>query len=235
MKKRILIPLIIAAVIIAGAFIYLSDYSRADTYAAGMLKSDDTVKVSQEEYGWFFDGPSDDAVCVFYPGGKVEETAYSPLLHRLAAQGVDSCVLKMPLKLAFFDIDKADVFLENHHYKKVYLAGHSLGGVAAAAYAAGNPGSADGLILLASYPAEKLDDSLETVLIYGSGDGVLNTEKLENSKPLLPPGTKEYIIDGGNHAQFGSYGPQKHDGKATISPGEQISETVDIILRTIND
>ena len=235
MKKRIIISIIIAAVLFTGAFFYLSDYSRADENAVSMLESDDTVKVSQEEYGVFFDGPSDDIALVFYPGGKVEETAYAPLLHLLAAEGVDSCVLKMPFKLAFFDIDKAEEFTSKHNYKKVYLAGHSLGGVAAASYAAKNPDSADGLFLLASYPASKLDDNLETVFIYGSDDGVLDTEKLEKSRSFLPPDTAEHIIEGGNHAQFGSYGPQKHDGKASITPGEQVSETVDIILKSIKE
>jgi hypothetical protein len=29
------------------------------------------------------------------------------------------------------------------------------------------------------------------------------------------------VIEGGNHAQFGSYGPQEGDKPATISPEEQ--------------
>lgn len=42
------------------------------------------------------------------------------------------------------------------------------------------------------------------------------------------------IPDGGNHAQFGSYGTQKGDGAATISAEEQCKITVDTILKTIN-
>lgn len=40
-------------------------------------------------------------------------------------------------------------------------------------------------------------------------------------------------IEGGNHAQFGSYGAQKGDGTAAISAEAQIDETVDVFLKNI--
>ncbi|MBR0081818.1 MAG: hypothetical protein IJP98_03650 [Clostridia bacterium] len=43
----------------------------------------------------------------------------------------------------------------------------------------------------------------------------------------------EHVIDGGNHAQFGSYGLQAGDGIARISPQQQIDETVSVIVGTI--
>jgi len=36
-------------------------------------------------------------------------------------------------------------------------------------------------------------------------------------------------IEGGNHAQFGSYGPQPGDNEATISAQEQLDQTVEAI------
>lgn len=42
-------------------------------------------------------------------------------------------------------------------------------------------------------------------------------DKLEEGRKLLPKGSKEKCIEGGNHAQFGSYGKQKGDGEARIS------------------
>ena len=53
----------------------------------------------------------------------------------------------------------------------------------------------------------------------------------ESSKENFPAVSEEYIIDGGNHAQFASYGMQKGDGIATISPDNQVSETSEIICR----
>jgi hypothetical protein len=49
----------------------------------------------------------------------------------------------------------------------------------------------------------------------------------------LPEDTKYIVIEGGNHPQFGYYGPQKGDGKASISLLEQQKITVDEILALI--
>lgn len=46
-----------------------------------------------------------------------------------------------------------------------------------------------------------------------------------------PGSYTECVIDGGNHAQFGSYGLQSGDGAAAISPEEQQQSAVDAILR----
>ena len=42
----------------------------------------------------------------------------------------------------------------------------------------------------------------------------------------LPLKYKEVVIKGGNHANFGDYGRQKKDGKASISRDKQQSITV---------
>jgi len=42
----------------------------------------------------------------------------------------------------------------------------------------------------------------------------------------LPASFEEYIIEGGCHAGFGSYGPQDGDGAATITGDAQIEETI---------
>jgi len=42
-----------------------------------------------------------------------------------------------------------------------------------------------------------------------------------------------FVIEGGNHAQFGNYGAQKGDGKASITADEQQEKTVEIILKFI--
>lgn len=40
---------------------------------------------------------------------------------------------------------------------------------------------------------------------------------------------RELVIPGGNHAQFGLYGPQDGDGEAGLSPGEQRALVADEI------
>ncbi|MBQ6265931.1 MAG: hypothetical protein IJK60_10835 [Clostridia bacterium] len=227
---KLLVPIVLIIALICGGAVYVNDYYRADGVALSALQSDGSVAVSKEYFGYYFDGPSTENALVFYPGGKVEETAYAPLLHKLAARGVDVFLVKMPARLAFFGINKADDLTANFNYSRWYIGGHSLGGVAASSYASKNAASFDGLILLASYSTKALPESLDTLLVYGSLDGVLNTGSYEQCKQNLPGGFTEVIIEGGNHAGFGSYGAQKGDGQAAITPGEQTKKTAEIIL-----
>jgi hypothetical protein len=39
------------------------------------------------------------------------------------------------------------------------------------------------------------------------------------------------IIEGGNHAQFGDYGPQPGDNQATISRADQQAQTVEAVVK----
>ena len=60
MIKKILICLsVISLVLISGTGIYLSNYYHADETALEALHSDGNVRVSETDYGWLFDGPSD--------------------------------------------------------------------------------------------------------------------------------------------------------------------------------
>ena len=211
--------------------IYTEQYYHADESAQASMKSDDTVKVVQTEYGWLFDGPSEVDALIFYPGGKVEETAYAPLLHYLAGQGIDVCLVKMPFRLAVFGVNKADHVMTQYNYDHWYIGGHSLGGVMAANYAAEHSSQLTGVFMLAAYPAKSLDENTRAIIIYGSEDGVLNMGKMEEANRYLPENSEKYIIEGGNHAQFGNYGNQKRDGNATISSEEQQLRTVALILQ----
>lgn len=215
MKKWI--PPAVLAVLLLIFCLWVSDYYHADETALDALQSE---LVTQTDYGWLFDGPGDSSVLIFYPGAKVQETAYAPLLLQLSDSGMDVCLVKMPFHLAIFGANKAEAIQSRHDYTKTYIGGHSLGGVLAAMYAANH--DLDGVILLASYPTRELDEPM--LIIYGSEDGVLNTDRVEKAEQY---GTVEdTVLYGGNHAQFGNYGTQKGDGEATISAVEQQAETV---------
>ena len=89
----------------------------------------------------------------------------------------------------------------------------------------------DGLILLGSYSTADLSGSgLAVLSVYGSEDGVMNREKYDGYRPNLPEGFTETVIEGGNHAYFGAYGEQEGDGTATVTPAEQLEQTVEAIL-----
>ena len=55
------------------------------------------------------------------------------------------------------------------------------------------------------------------------------------NKHLLPNDTQWIEIEGGNHAQFGYYGDQLFDGKATIDRKEQQRQTLQEIIITLNE
>ena len=93
----------------------------------------------------------------------------------------------------------------------------------------------DGLVLLAAYSTADLSGTdLKVLSIYGDEDGVMNAKKYEKYKSNLPEGFTEHILDGGNHAQFGMYGEQKGDGKASLSNHAQITQTASKIVSFIH-
>ena len=168
-----MVPAGFAILIILGFFLYISDYYRAGDKTLKALESD-SVSVTQAEYGWFFDGPAENRCLIFYPGAKVDETAYAPLMHVLAANGVDVCLVRMPFHLAAFGMNTADGVMAQSEYDRWYIGGHSLGGAVAANYAAVH--DLDGVILLASYPTRDVDEPM--LIICGSEDGVVNQKRL---------------------------------------------------------
>ena len=230
--RRWIIPACV--LVTAAAFlIYTGNYYHADSFAQGALEPDGAVSVTQTRRGWFFDGPSGDDALIFYPGAKVEETAYAPLLHLVAAEGMDVFLVKMPFHLAVFGKNRADDLIPEYDYDHWYIGGHSLGGAMAADYAAGHGSQLSGVILLAAYPTKPLDEGLTVTTIYGSGDGVLNMTRLEKSGKYLPEGSRTFVIEGGNHAQFGNYGEQDGDGEASISAEEQQRQAAQLIMRSL--
>ena len=234
LKFRILVPVfaVIQAAILA-FILWTSVYYRAGEAALAAMHSDSSVSVKETKTGWMFDGPSEDEALIFYPGAKVEETAYAPLLRGLAEAKMDVFLIKMPFHLAFFGINAADKVIGSTGYDRYYIGGHSLGGAMAAVYAAGHEDSMDGLILLAAYPTKQT--GLDTILIYGSEDKVLNMSRVEDAEGLVSGSYKKYCIDGGNHAQFGDYGKQAGDGIAGISAGEQWRLTMEETIRFLED
>lgn len=197
------------------------------------LQTGDGVTVTQAAGGWAFSPSSSEptAAFVFYPGGHVDARSYAPLAREIASRGYLVVVPKVPLSLAFFDINAADRARDTFPAITTWVVGgHSLGGVAAALYAQSNPIVTRGLVLYASYPAGGADFSrsdLAAASITGTLDGVVNKQSLADSYPMLPADADLTPILGGNHAQFGSYGPQPGDNPATITPQRQWSLAAD--------
>lgn len=237
----IVLGLIIAIVVSFLAWSAL--YYKASEDALRLLESDENILVLTDKDLVFI--PRDkvsDTGLIFYPGGKVEEKAYSYLGHALATEGYKTFIVKMPLRLAVLSPAAAqDIIRQEKGIDRWVIAGHSLGGSMAADFAYKNPDMIDGLVLIASYPASSSDISyadLEVLSIYGDRDGIADSKKIMDSFDLLPAeNTTVLEIKGANHSQFGDYGFQDGDLRADISPEEQhryVIEAITELLETIS-
>jgi hypothetical protein len=237
----ILIVLVILAIMAAGGVVIWANVSTAKPMpeALAAMESTARVEVTDDEWLVFMPKPATPTTgFIFYPGGLVDPRAYAPPAHILAAEGYQVVIVPMPLNLAVFGSGKAsDVMDAFPAIKQWGIGGHSLGGTMASQYAGQNPEKVSGLVLWASYPAEnnKLSDAAMIVSsVFGTRDGLVTMENIENSRALLPPDTKFVAIEGGNHAQFGWYGPQRGDNAATISRAEQQEQTISATLSLLN-
>lgn len=232
--SRITMFAVLIFAIIAGACtIYLSDYYRADNEAIGAFLKQGITGKEEADGTIVFEPDGATKGFIFYPGGKVEHTAYVPLLQACAEQGILCVLVEMPFNLAVFDINAADGIRERYpQIEDWYIGGHSLGGSMAAFYLEKNVKDYEGLILLGSYSTVDLSESdLDVLSIFGTEDKIMNCEKYDDNKSNLPDDYTEIVMDGGCHAYFGMYGAQDGDGTPTISNEEQIYITVEHIAK----
>ena len=237
-KRRILIWTISVtlaiAIMVGVCAVYVSDYYRADNTAIESFTASHSVSPDENPDGIITFEPIDPiAGFIFYPGGKVEYTAYVPLMSALAEEGVLCILTQMPFNLAVLDMNAAKGMTEKYpEIDNWYIGGHSLGGSMAASFVADNSDDFEGLILLGSYSTAKV--TLPVLSIYGSEDKVMNREKYDKYRSNINSSLTETVIDGGCHAYFGMYGAQDGDGMPSISNEEQINITVTEIITFID-
>lgn len=230
--KRLLVLVVIALLIGAGAFtVWASILPPVASRALEALQESPEVVINQEEWIEFLPQVTPPRKgLILYPGGKVPAEAYAPMGRMLADEGYYVAILYAPLNLAILNIEAAQsVFTAHKDISTWIVGGHSLGGVAAAKFAEGHQDRVDGLLLMASTPMDAgllTNTTMPITSIYATNDGLFTAESLEKSKALLPPQTTYIAIEGGNHAQFGWYGPQAGDNPATMSPDEQLIQIV---------
>jgi pimeloyl-ACP methyl ester carboxylesterase len=225
---------VVAAVLLALAGFTIWAYTPLGPMpeALAALSSDGEVQVETGPWLTFRPtGSQPDTGLIFYPGGRVDYRSYAPLAREIARQGYTVVIVPMPFNLAVFGAGRAsDVIAAHPEVQHWAIGGHSLGGAMAANFVYSHPDAVSGLALLAAYPAS--NNSLagrktDVLSVYGTEDGAV--DKLKASGSLLPSETRWVVIEGGNHAGFGWYGPQPGDGTASISREEQQAQTVDAI------
>lgn len=210
-----------------------------------LLQSSDSVEVMQDsekiEFIPFKD--LEDSALIFYPGGLVDPKAYVPMARNIAEEGYRVIIIKLPLRMAFSDSQKQNLYSKSKNYIEGYdeinqwiLAGHSRGGALAAEFIKNEMGIIDSLILIGTtHPKEfSLSDSkVDITKIYASNDGLASESEIVEYSKNLPDDTNWIRIEGGNHSQFGYYSFQLGDNRPTISREKQQDILVDSIIQVM--
>lgn len=212
---------------------------RATGFGNEILESSKAVVVkSANDYISFTPVKPYQKVFIFYPGALVAPQAYAPLCRAIANAGCKSIIIKMPWRLASYGYKKPiEMGLFNDDTKQYILAGHSKGAMMAAQFVYENPSLIDKLILIGTTHPKEFDLSASKIpimKIYGSKDGVAKLTEINANKTKLPPATKYVLINGANHSQFGYYGSQLGDNKATVTREVQQSITTNAVLLFMN-
>ena len=199
---RILLAFLgLLAVLVLGFVVWGSTPAKPMPEALTALQSDSTVMVETGKWLVFTPLTSQPTTgFIIYPGGRVDYRAYAPAAHQIAAQGYLVVIVPMPLNLAVFNpaaaADVIAAFPEIQHWA---VGGHSLGGSMAANFVHSHPGTVQGLVLWASYPAGSDDLSssgVKVLSISGTLDGLSTPAKIEASRELLPADTIFVSIEG---------------------------------------
>jgi predicted alpha/beta-hydrolase family hydrolase len=203
--------------------------------ALGAMEPTAKYTVQKEAFGWTFrptEGRPMGGIA-FYGGARIDPRAYAPLARELAADGNLVALMQPKSNMPILEPDVMDKAIRAHpEITEWLLIGHSMGGTAAAMYAEKNPGKLAALIFLAGYPAtttrlEKAD--LPVLMIAGSRDPLSRPERMQQARKNLPPSAQLMVVNGGNHAQFGSYTGQTRDFRPLITEEAQQKETLKLI------
>lgn len=237
-SRRVRVGVVLTLTVVALFAAVFVAWTRTARYPA-FPEAAAVAEAAEQVRGWTVFEPQDVPTVglVFYPGGLVDPAAYAPMLRRLADGGVLVVSVPMPLDLAVLGIGRAGAVLQAYPDVPVWaIGGHSLGGAMAAEFVKGNPDAVEGLALLAAYPAASTDLSAwpgRAVSLVGSADGLMSREELDASLARLPAGTDVVVLEGGNHAQFGGYGPQTGDGAPAVDRAAQEAWAAETLLEFV--
>jgi pimeloyl-ACP methyl ester carboxylesterase len=212
-----------------------------------LLRSDASVRVAAGPIGLSFlpaaGSPAKTTGIVIYCGERVPPEAYAYLARSCAAAGYTAVLAAMPLNFPALAPSKAAAAVAAYPgVTRWVIAGYSQGGAAAASFIASNAASKEpmpvaGLLLLASFPGRGVDlstKSLPVVTVGATLDAIAPPAEIAAARDRLPAGSRYVEIAGGNHAQFGEYGPQTGDGLAEIPGPTQRRAAVDEALALLD-
>ena len=221
---------------------------RASAEAHAAITSDSTVAVDHSEGVWKFTPRKlsrSAPALVFFPGALVDPVAYAPLTRAAAAAGFPAYIVELPRRGAFGGAEGAelekrldDLLDQSGTPPRWFAAGHSRGGVVASDVAAEGRTGLAGLILIGTSHPRDVD--LSTLLIpvtkiVGTRDGLASREEVEANRSKLPPSTQWVWVEGGNHSQFGWYGFQPGDRRASVDASSQHRQLIQAVLLALSN
>ena len=217
---------------------------RATNEAHAAVRPDAQVDVKHAGGIWAFTPrnaqPAPRNGLIFFPGALVDPIAYAPLARAVAAAGSPAYIVELPRRGAFGGADSPELWArlrallqEPTTPARWVAAGHSRGAVVASQVASAPPAGFSGLVLIGSSHPRDVDLSRLTVpvtKVAGTRDGLATRPEVEQNRGKLPPSTRWVWVDGGNHSQFGWYGFQPGDRRATIDASAQRAMMIRAVL-----
>ena len=214
----------------------------------GVRASSATVTVTERDGSTVFmpasAAPGHTAL-VFLPGGAVDPDAYLPFVRAVADAGWPVALVRLPWRMAFTEGGQIEVWRRATDVRAswgatrpVVLGGHSRGAALSAMFASRYPTELSGLLLIGTTHPKDHDLSslpIPVLKISGTRDCVADLKASKAGASKLPKQAVWTTIVGANHAQFGYYGSQLGDCRATISREEQQRQLREEVLRWLAD
>ena len=208
------------------------------------IRSDGSVDVRREGGVWSFvptlRGAPPRPGLVFFPGGLVDPVAYAPLARAVASAGFPAFIVELPRRGAFggaddpsIDARLAALLATPTTPRRWIAAGHSRGAVIASRIAAEGRRGLAGLVLIGTTHPRDVDLAalaLPVTKVVGTRDGLARPHVVEANRAKLPRATRWIRVEGGNHSQFGWYGFQPGDRRATMAASEQRARMINAVI-----
>lgn len=181
---------------------------------------------------------------VFLCGSGIAADAYAPLLRPVADAGYVVVIVRLPWRFAPLEqhredaLHRVDAAMRAHEddVSRWVLAGHSLGAALCCRRVRTSTDRLQAVVLIGTTHPKRTDLSdlqLPVSKIIGERDGIAPPERVDANRHLLPESTQWIRIEGGNHSQFGHYGHQLFDGRATIDRAAQQAVVREELLRRL--
>ncbi len=220
---------------------------RASDEARRAIRSDSTVVVTYADGIRAFvprrPTSNGTTALIFFPGALVDPVAYAPLVRAAAAAGFPAFLVELPRRGAFGGTEspvleeRFDRLLAASSTPRHWvLAGHSRGAVVASQVAAEHRTGFVGLVVIGSSHPRDVDLSglsVPVTKIVGTRDGLASRDEVEANRAKLPAATHWVWVEGGNHSQFGWYGFQPGDRRATIEAAAQRAAMIEAVIAAL--